>query len=102
MSAAAVQQLADVLQAVSSGAVGTFLGSKLGEDAVWENSISLPHYITKPFALLCPLNEHTVNSAHTHAHTHTHTHTHTHVRPVNFILSHNYRSSLSPVTSPHK
>jgi hypothetical protein len=27
------------------------------------NCTVLPHYITKPFALLCPINEHTANSA---------------------------------------
>jgi len=33
MSAAAVQQLADVLQAVSIGALGTFLVSKFSEES---------------------------------------------------------------------
>jgi len=37
MSAAAVQQLVDILQAVSIGAVGTFLCYKFGGDAVWGN-----------------------------------------------------------------
>ena len=96
MSAAAVQQLADVLPAVSSGVLGYCLVSTFDET---DRQTAVLTKLYQPSSLkhkaICHLdliNEHTVNSAQyklIYC-----------IRPVDIILSHNYRSSLSVVTPP--